>query len=122
MISKQTITSKAAILALVLLLLFLGFSKFKQWQNQREIVKQKQTLLAQAEAQQKKNEELKQSLEYINSPNFKESVARQQLGLKKQGEEVYSFVDAQSQANQTQAETKEGNFTKWWNYFFSEEQ
>ncbi len=120
MLSKQAISSKAAILGLILLLAFLGFSKFRQWQHQREITKQKQTLVAQVEAQQKKSKELEQSLQYLNSPNFKEAVAREQLGLKKEGEQVYSFVDAQGGTVTTTTNEKNGNFIKWWDYFFSE--
>jgi len=120
MLSKQAISSNIAIAALLLLLLFLGRSKFKQWQDQREITRQKETLQAQADAQQKKNDELNQSLQYLNSSGFKERVARQQLGLKKQGEQVYSFTDAPAAQTDSQQPAKANNFKKWWDYFFSE--
>lgn len=120
MLSKQAISSRTALVALLVLLLFLGRSKFKQWQQQREITKQKATIQAQADAQQKKNDELNQSLQYLNSPTFKEQVARNQLGLKKQGEQVYSFMEAPTAQASVQARGDGDNFRKWWDYFFSQ--
>jgi cell division protein DivIC len=118
MISKTALSSKITILALLGLLVFLGNIKFKQWKDKQEIEKEKQNLLVQADLLQKKNTELSQSLQYLNSPSFKERVARQQLGLKKDGETIYSFGETQVL---TSAENtpKESNTKKWWNYFFS---
>lgn len=115
---KQTISTKFAIAALLILLLFLADLKFKQWKNQRQIEQQKQSLQQQTDALQKKNDELSQSLDYLNSPTFKESVARQQLGLKKQGEQVYSFSNATQTDQGGQSQTSSNNLKKWWNYFF----
>ena len=120
MINKQSISSKIVIFALLILMVFLGDIKYKQWKNQQAIEKQKQTLLAQAEDKQKKNNDLNQSLQYLNSPSFKERVARGQLNLKKDGETIYSFSNedgATNSLNNQQAKTK--NIEKWWNYFFS---
>ncbi len=119
MLSKKTISSRLAIATLIILLIFLVDLKYKQWKNQQEIEKQKQNLLAQADTLQKKNNELNQSLQYLNSPSFKERVAREQLNLKKDGEIVYSFGDAPDQAPQnTPPEIKTSNVQKWWDYFF----
>lgn len=122
MLNKKTISSKLAIIGLVILLIFLADLKYKQWKNQQEIEKQKQSLLAQADTLQKKNNELNQSLQYLNSPSFKERVAREQLNLKKDGETVYSFGDPSPQAPDGHERTdKSTNLQKWWNYFFSAE-
>src|SRR6185295_6005726 len=93
-LSKKNISSKFALFCMLLLLLFLGDLKFRQWQSQRQIEKEKQALETQAAALQKKNDDLSSSLQYLSSPSFKERVARQQLDLKKEGEQVYSFSDA----------------------------
>lgn len=122
MLSKKTISSKIAITGLLILLIFLAELKFKQWKNQREIEKQKYSLLAQAGSLQKKNQELNESLRYLNSPNFKERVAREQLNLKKDGEIVYSFGDApEKTTGDTEQSNKISNPQKWWDYFFSAE-
>lgn len=121
MLSKQAISSNLAIAALLILLAFLGRSKFKQLRDQNEINRQKATLQAQADAQQKKNDELNQSLSYLNSSDFKEKVARDQLGLKKQGEQVYTFANAPAPAPPAQPPAG-SNFKKWLAYFFSDNQ
>ncbi len=119
MFSKKTISSKIAIAALLILLVFLGNLKLKQWRAQRQIEKEKLSLKEQAEGLQKKNNELNQSLQYLNSTGFKERVARQQLDLKKQGEQVYSFSDAPKVAGaSTEKASGPGNIQKWWDYFF----
>ncbi len=122
MLNKQALSSKLAIFSLLALLGFFGQIKYKQWQSQKAIDKQRQTLQAQADELQKENEDLNESLKYLNSPAFKERVARQQLGLKKDGENVYSFSESAGQPEILGAETskKELNISKWWNYFFKD--
>jgi len=106
--------------ALLILLVFLGNLKFKQWQSQRQIEKEKQSLQDQADSLQKKNQELSRSLQYLNSESFKERVAREQLGLKKDGEQAYSFADAPRVAGaSTDAPGGPSNIKKWWDYFFT---
>jgi cell division protein FtsB len=118
-LSKQNLTSKLAIFLLFILLAFLGNLKYQQWKNQKKIEAEKQSLQKQADSLMKKNNELSESLEYINSPNFKERVARQQLNLKKEGETVYSFIELKNTNENTEQQNKgESNASKWWNYFF----
>ena len=120
MLSKAKISSKVAITAMLILAVFLGLQEFKQLSNQKKIETQKKALQEQADALTKKNEDLNESLQYLNSPNFKERVARQQLNLKKEGETVYSFADASLENSlPNSAQAKQGNITKWWNYFFA---
>jgi cell division protein FtsB len=119
MISKQTISSKIAVVGLLILLAFLADWKYRQWASEKLISAQKQDLQQQADALQKQNNELSQSLQYLNSDSFKESVARQQLGLKKPGEQVYTFVDSpQTNQPQSQAGAGQSNPKKWLDYFF----
>ncbi len=120
MLSKQTLSSKIALIALALLMIFLGNLKYKQWKSQRQIEAEKLSLQDQADRLQKKNDELNQSLQYLNSTGFKERVARDQLGLKKEGEQVYSFSDAPQVAGATtDKQNAPGNVQKWWDYFFT---
>jgi cell division protein DivIC len=121
MITKQTLSSKIAIVGLLILMVFLAELKFRQWKSQKQIETEKKNIQQQTDAVQKKNNDLNQSLEYLNSSNFKERVAREDLGLKKQGEIVYSFGNTSPQDNtiQSQQVTYDSNTKKWWNYFFS---
>lgn len=119
MTGKQRLSSKITIIGLVILLAFLADWKYKQWQSENLIEKQKLSLQLQADSLQKKNNELSQSLQYLNSDNFKEGVARQQLNLKKQGEQVYTFADAPAAAPSGTQAAGESNPKKWLDYFFS---
>lgn len=120
MISKQTLSSKITIAGLLILLAFLSNWKYRQWAGEKLITRQKQELQQQADVLQKKNNDLNQSLQYLNSGSFKESVARQQLNLKKPGEQVYTFVDAAQTAQpQNQASQQPSNAQKWLDYFFA---
>jgi cell division protein FtsB len=117
---KQLVSNKIFLFALVVLLAFLANVKYRQWQVEKSIDKEKQILTEQAEAQQKKRDELSQSLSYLNSNSFKERVARQELGLKKDGEVVFNFTENQYAGSASSSQTGkkgESNFAKWWNYF-----
>ncbi len=120
MTSKQILSSKFALGLLIVLLAILANSKYKQWQQARSIEKLKQDLLKQADVQQKKNQELTQSISFINSDNFKEQVARQQLNLKKDGEVVYNFTEGTPTTTPAVAGASIAatNPQKWWSYFF----
>jgi cell division protein FtsB len=120
MFSKQALSSKITVAALFILLVFFAQLKYRQYLSQRQIETQKQTLLAQADSQQKKNNDLNQSLQYLNSSSFKEQVARQQLNLKKDGETVYTFGSPVGQSlPSASSEGPASNAKKWWDYFFS---
>lgn len=123
MLSKQTISSKITIFGLIIFLIFMANLKYKQYKNQKAIETQKRSLLAQTESLQKKNNELNESLQYLNSTSFKERVAREQLNLKKDGEIVYSFGTEKNVEQVIQnTEQANSNFQKWWNYIFSSNQ
>ncbi len=118
---SQIISSKVAIGILLILLVFFANLKYQQWKNQQVIEQQKQDLQEQANQWQQKNDELTQSLQYLNSSSYREQVARQQLNLKINGENVYSFTTAAAQATTTALASPApslSNPRKWWNYFF----
>lgn len=85
MFSKQLLSSKFVVVVLAAFLLFLGNLKYGQWKNQQAINKQKQDLTNQINSMSQKNDQLNQSISYLNSSSFKERVAREQLNLKKTG-------------------------------------
>ncbi len=119
MSSQQMVSSKITLVALSALLAYLGIAKFRQYQNQRQVEKQEQSLELQANALQSQNDKLSQQLQSVNSADYKEQVARELLGYKKQGEVVYGFSDApatESQGQNSPAVTN--NAQKWWSYFF----
>ena len=119
MLSKQTLSSKITVALLVVMLLFLGRLKFKQWQSQNKVEQEKLNLQKQTDELTKSNEELSKTLQYLKSPDFTERVAREQLALKKDGEQVFSFsVKQPAETANQEAETPLSNLEKWWAYFF----
>jgi len=118
---KNVLSSQVAATVLIALLAILANLKYKQWKDEMAVEKLKNDLLQQADSQQKKNKELSSSIQYLNSSNFKEQVARTQLNLKKDGEVVYTVSENQT-ATVTAAHIADhggSNAKKWWNYFFN---
>ncbi len=118
---KKILSTKTAFFLILILVAFLGQLKYKQWKQQRQIDIEKDSLIAQTEALEAKNKQLEESLSYLNSEEFKERVARQQLNLKKEGEIVFNFTQSpgvQGISMQKQDAAVSGsNFEKWIKYF-----
>ena len=67
-----------------------------------------------------KNKDLAQSLQYFSSDSYKEKLAREQLGLKKEGEIVISFPANINPPNDNSQAEELSNPQKWWQYLFLE--
>lgn len=121
MTTKQFLSSKVVFFCLLLVLAFLANAKYRQWTAQKAIDKEKQDLIKQAQTLQQQNQQLENSLAYINSPNYQDLAAKQQLNLKKAGEMVYGFT-GQENSRQSSDLTednlvKKSNLEKWLEYF-----
>ena len=117
---KEFVSSKTVIIVLTVFLLFMSYLKWQQYRQQRSVDLEKQNMMLQVQAWEKKNSDLTESLNNLNSPDFKERMARSQLNLKKDGEVVYNFSTAPEAAIPTDAQTQDqnqSNFQKWINYF-----
>ena len=76
-----------------------------------------------------RNNQLKQLIDYLDSPEYKEKAAREQLNLQSPGEVAVALPDADTQVLAAQAQsgtddnhesqTDDSNFSRWWNYFFA---
>lgn len=108
-------------LVLSLLVIFLGLManlKYKQWQSQKAIEAEKRQLSGQIDSLEKQNSDLSASLQYLNSGDFKERAARNQLNLKRNGELVYNFTSGGTGPGQAaQGAQGRSNLQKWWDYF-----
>lgn len=117
-------------------LVFLGLLvvEYNQVTKMRKVQKEIDELVKQEEYYNKLNEQMKDSISSYDSQFYKEKVAREELNLKKPGEQVYSYTtteDAQvkqqqeiqtAQARESSASSSEvSNQVKWWNYFFNPE-
>jgi cell division protein FtsB len=122
MSAKELLSSKIVFLCLLILLGFLANAKYKQWKNQKAIDVEKAKLIKQTQEIEKKNAELQESLSYLNSENYKERAAKEQLNLKKSGEIVFGFSDsagAPPTATGGAADNRP-NVQKWLEYFMGQ--
>lgn len=114
--------SKSAVVLLLITAGFLGHQKFKQYRLQKKINFEKESLQSQYQELGGKNEQLTETLGYLNSDAYKELIARQQLNLQKEGEMVYSFSNSEKNRNGTEAQAESPtNFQKWARYFLNKE-
>lgn len=120
---KYNLFSKKIFIVLILLFVFLGYQKFKQFRLQKQIQIEKNKLLSELSVLENKNKDFKEAIKFLDSENFKEISAKQQLNMQKDGEFAYSFTEIKNQVLEnptTQAQTS--NFTKWINYFLNKNQ
>ncbi|MFC1721630.1 septum formation initiator family protein [Patescibacteria group bacterium] len=114
-----------AIIILVILGLFLGrviHKKYEVSQEIRNIKERKEGLV-------KENERLQDLLEYLKTDTYKDRVAREDLGLQREGETVVVISEGEDviipeeQLLEKQTEGKElvyvPTYRKWWDYFFA---
>ncbi len=119
---KQILTAKPTLALLGLGLMGLLFVQYRQFAQRRMLDSEINHLQQQQQALEQKNTELSQSLQYLTSADYKDRIARQQLGLKKSGEIIYSFGD--EPASQGDASGRDGanhrpsNLEAWWQYLF----
>ena len=70
------------------------------------------------ELSQKKNSELQAKLKEAQSPEFIEKIARDKLGLAKEGETVVILPPIEPEATKSAEEKIIPNWQKWWKLFF----
>lgn len=110
--------SKLFLTGVLILLLGVFILQLQQWQERRSIDKEIAELVSQKQALEQKNQDLAQSLQYFASDSYKEKLAREQLGLKKEGELVINFPANLNLNNSAISEKQLSNPQKWWHYFF----
>lgn len=116
----RVLSSKAALIVLGIIFIFLAYTEFTDWQKKHQVNSEIKQLTQQAAELEDKNKQINDSLTFLNSDNFKEKIAREQLNLKKEGELVFD-TSAQSSNQPAASEQDVGgksNLSKWYSYFF----
>ena len=111
--------SKIFLGAIIIVLLGVFALELQQWQQRRKINAEISHLKEEQSSLEARNNALQQSLQYFSSSEYQEKLAREQLGLKKDGEIVVNFPPggiASGQAEQTSK--SQSNPQKWWQYLF----
>lgn len=127
---KSIIKSKTFIVLGSLIFIFLIVIITRQLIERHQINSEIAQLQKQASDLQKKSNDLQNFISYLNTDDYKEKTARNQLNLQKNGEFVYSFADqgnsnaspdiSQAQPNNLISEQSNvSDSRKWWNYFFN---
>jgi cell division protein DivIC len=111
--------SKIFLAGVVVVLLVLFGLELQQWQERRKIDAEISHIIQEQTDLEKRNTALQQSLEYFSSDTYKEKLAREQLGLKKEGEIVINFPAGGIVDNSNKPESKpQSNPLKWWEFIF----
>lgn len=118
----KLLNSKIALVILIVVAAFLFKSEYSAWQKRKSIELEITTLQNQQNVLEQKNQELAKSLDYLNTSDYKEKIARQQLNLQKKGELAINFPDTLSSQNLStiNSEQNQKNWEKWWLYFFKD--
>ncbi len=106
-------------LVLVVLLAVFGL-ELMQWQERRKIDNEINHLQEQKAELEQHNQALEQSLNYFSTDNYREKLAREQLGLKKDGEIVVNFPAVGTQIQEDLPQPSKSNPQKWWEYIFNQ--
>ena len=117
------VSDKFSSLLLVIFAVFLAFSLFKNFVNEKKIDEKISTKEKQVESIRKDNEELEEELEKVKGEEFVEKKLRDKLGLAREGEIVVVLPDDEVLrrfAPKYQEEVEEltpPNWKKWLNLF-----
>jgi cell division protein FtsB len=117
---KKLLTSKLALVVVLILVILIGYSIIKEKKNQQQTVDAIASLKQEIQTFENRNLELVEMVKYLRSNQFIEKEARQKLGLQQPGEKVV-IIPALDQGQVAGAVTRalsQPNYVKWWKYFF----
>src|SRR5947209_5549900 len=95
--------SPLTIVALAVILVTVSGLEFSQWRKRDQIQQEIDHVIAQQKEYQQKNQDLQDSLNLLNTAEYKDKIAREQLNLRKEGEIVVNFPPPAPGASQTEA-------------------
>ena len=125
---NKLFSSKLFVLALVLIVSFLGFNLFTQFSKSKEVDNKIDELKSEIEKTGRDNTDLAELVDYFKSDLFVEKEARNKLGFKKQGESVVIVENTLSEQKTENlppdkplvSKEKKINPQLWWEYFFAQ--
>ena len=111
--------SKIFLSAVIIVLLGVFALELQQWQQRRKINAEIDHLKNEQADLEARNTALQQSLQYFSSSNYQEKLAREQLGLIKDGGIVINFPpNGISNGDEGEPPKPQSNPQKWWEYLF----
>jgi cell division protein FtsB len=111
---------------LIFLLIFSGYHFFKAKKKNDNINQEIAELQEQIDEFEKKNSSLREFSEYLETDDFKEKEAKENLDLVKDGEKVVivkkatvkKVIEEKTDDKKPEVEIKKPNYYYWWHYFF----
>jgi len=122
---RLSFKSKFYFFLTLVFLVLVGLSFFSVWNRNRQVNREISGLRSEISNLEKDNVELGGLIEYFNSSAYIEEKARNDLGLRKEGERVVVVSDSLNLHADTGAAAVSGqteqplsNPQKWWRHFF----
>lgn len=114
-LSVNDLYTKVFIVIFVIVIILLIIANIKMYKKKMELVAQEKRLSEEVLRLKNDTENLKYKINNANDTAYIEKVAREEMGLQKQGENVISFISAKQQDNNV---LSQNNSRKWYSWFF----
>lgn len=131
--SFRSIGIRAGLIGILIAGLAAGWTSYGEYERSVRIQAEIDTLRSEAERIERENATLSEKIEFFASPNFKESEAKEKLGLRRQEEKVVAIegdmrLISMEETSEIEEKTDDRsvdweipNYQKWWQQFFKEE-
>ncbi len=107
---------------------WISYYALKESKRSRQIESEIEILRQETEKLRQNNQDMSEKIEYFNTPEFQEKIAKEKLNLQKEGENVAIIkpspslrISENEDAAIPQKENsfpEKPNYKKWWDYFF----
>ena len=116
---RKFLTPNIISLVALIVLAILGWKSLSLWGQRQKVNKEIAILTQQKQDLQGKNQQIQESLRYLNTQTYKDQLARQQ-DLQHPGEVVINLPENVDVQQAPDPNAKSGNnFLQWWKYFFN---
>lgn len=119
--NKKTITAPIVFCAVLVILIFVSVSLFREIMRNRTIDKEIRKIEEEAERLETRNLEILELVKELEDMDFLEKEARLKLGLQKPGEKVVVINRINQDVQVSEGPANLNNVTnpiRWWHYFF----
>lgn len=123
---KFLTSSRLVLLVGIVLLVLVSIALGKELMRKHEVNQEIEKVQSEIDRLERKNKELSSLIEYLNTEEFKEIQARQNLNLQKEGEAAVAITvpptpnidEGESENDEPIVVENKSNIQKWWEYFF----
>ena len=115
---RKILTPNIVSVAALVVLAILGWKSLSLWNQRQKVNREIAVLTRQKQDLQGKNQQIQESLRYLNTQSYKDQLPRQQ-DLQHPGEVVINLPENVDVQQAGEANAKSGsNLLLWWKYFF----